>query len=285
MCSAALCRPLHSALRALAIALPVMGLFTGTIVAAAEVLAWLTDNPFDDVYALATICGLISWLFVAVFHFRQETLTFAFQDRDTFLGRLRGQLKDLGYCAKVSQADRQAFKPSFQALLLGGKIRLRLKDGAAQLDGPRLFLEILRKRLRVQNHLQKDLKIFWDATRRKNERLLKRAQIAMRVTGKAWQGVCQHITEVLRREGANLQCEVVIHAQSEEGIRERLVDGPIRDWLAEKGIGAIITKEPLGAPETGSKLDFSLGAAKDGAAPSLEDTALFIPENKEPVIS
>ena len=277
-----LCRPLRGALGVLAIALPVIGLFTAIILPAASVLAWLTDSPFDDAYALATICGLITWLFVAVFHFRQETLVLPLHNRQAFLGRLRAQLKALGYCVKVQQSDRQVFKPSFQALLLGGRIRLRIKGESAQLDGPRMFLEILRKRLRVQNHLEKDLKIFWDAKRRQNERLLKRAQITLHVTGKQWQGVYRQITEVLQREGATVQCDVVLRAQSDEGIRERVIESLVRDWLAEKDIPADITKERLGGSETGSKLDFSLSLSKSGLAFCLADTAFMAPAPGEP---
>jgi hypothetical protein len=271
----AFCKPLRGVFRVLAIALPVMGLFTGIIVGAAGALAWLTDSSFDHAYALATICGLIAWLFMAVFHFRQETLILPVQNRQAFLGRLRAQLKALGYCVKVRQSERQAFKPSFQALLLGGKIRLRLTEGSAHLDGPRLFLEILRKRLRVQNHLDKDLKVFWEAKRRQNERLVVWAQIAMRVTGKSWQGVCRHITEVLEREGAKVQCEVSLRAHSDEGIRERLLDGLIHQWLLQKDIPVIITKERLDVPDTGSKVHFSLAAKDSVHDVCLGDTAVM----------
>jgi hypothetical protein len=258
----AFCKPVRGVFRVLAIALPVMGLFTGIIVGAAGVLAWWTGSPFDHAYALASPCSLIAWLFVAAIHFRQEKLVLPVQDRQAFLGRLRAQLKALGYCVKVRQSEQQAFKPSFQALLLGGKIRLHLTEGSAYLDGPRMFLEILRKRLRVQNHLDKDLKVFWDAKRRQNERLLVRTHIAMRVTGKAWQGVCRKITETLQREGADVQCEISLRAHCDEGIRERLVDGMIREWLLQKDIPVVITKERLEMPDTGSKVDFSL-ASKD----------------------
>jgi hypothetical protein len=265
--------PLRSVLGVLAIALPVMGLLTGAIVSAAGVLAWLTDSSFEYAYFLATLCALIAFLFVAVFHFRQEKLVLPVQDRPAFLGRLRAQLKALGYCAKVRQSERQVFKPSFQALLLGGKVRLRLTADTAYLDGPRMFLEILRKRLRVQNHLEKDLRVFWDAKRRQNERLLVRAQIAMRVTGKPWQGVCRRITEVLQREGADVQCEVVLRAHSADGIRDRLLDGLIREWLIQKDIPVTMTRERLDTVDTGSRFEFALAAAKEKLAGCLADTA------------
>lgn len=282
MRSSALCKPLGSVLRVLAISLPVMGIFTGTILTAAGVLAWLSDSPLssESTLSLATICGLVAWLFVAVFHFRQETLSFSFQDRQAFLGRLRSQLKDLGYWAKVRESDRQVFKPSFQALLFGGKIRLRIEGASASLSGPKLFLEILRKRLRVQNHLEKDLKIFWDARRRQNERLLKRAQIAMRVTGKQWQGVCRQITELLQREGAEVQCEVILRAESEEGIRERMVDGLVRELLTQSDIPVVITKERIGGLESGSNPDILLGAGRDNLAACMADTAVLVSGQK-----
>jgi hypothetical protein len=279
---AALCRPLRSALRVLAVALPVMGLFTTIVMPAAGLLAWWSDSSFGNAYALATICGLVAWLFVAVFHFRQETLIFPIQNRQAFLGRLRAQLKALGYCVKVRQNERQVFKPAFQALLLGGRIRLRIKGDFAQLDGPRMFLEILRKRLRVQNHLEKDLKIFWDAKRRHNERLLRRAQITLHVTGKPWQSVCRQIIEALQREGAAVQCDVILRAHSEEGIREHVVEDLVRAWLVEKDIPTDITKERLGGLETGSKFDFLLSPTKSSVAICLEDTQVMVPAVREP---
>ncbi len=278
---AAQCRPVRSALRVLVVALPVMGLFTVIVMPAAGLLAWWTESSLGHAYAVATICELVAWLFVAVFHFRQETLILPVQDRQAFLGRLRAQLKALGYCVKVRQNERQVFKPTFQSLLLGGKIRLQIKDDSAHLDGPRMFLEILRKRLRVQNHLEKDLKIFWDAKRRQNERLLKRAQITLHVNGKQWQGVLRQITEVFQREGAALQCDVILRAHSEDGIRERMIEGPIREWLIEKDIPADITKERLGGPETGSKLDFVISPPKSNLTLCLADTVLMAPVDGE----
>jgi hypothetical protein len=261
----------------LAIALPVMGLFVAIVMPAAGLLAWWTDSSLSQAYALASICGLVTWLFVAVFHFRQETLVLPMQNRQAFLGRLRAQLKALGYCVKVRQNERQVFKPAFQALLLGGRIRLRIKNDTAYVDGPRMFLEILRKRLRVQNHLEKDLKIFWDAKRRNNDRLLKRVQLTLHVTGKPWQAVYRQISDVLQREGAAVQCDVILRAHNEDGIHERVIEGTVREWLTEKDIPADITKERLGAPETGSKLDFAVSMPKSTLAVCLEDTAVMAP--------
>jgi hypothetical protein len=246
-----------------------MGLFTGTILFAAGLLAWLGDTSITNTSTLwlGMTCGLIGWLFIAVFHVRHETLILPFQDRQAFLGRLRSQLKELGYHGRVRDAEVQVFWPSFHSLLLGGKIRLRLEDGTAHLDGPKVFLEILRQRLRVQNHLDKDLKIFWDARRRRDERLLKRVQISMRVSGNQWQGVCRQITQILAREGAEVHCEVILGARSDDGIRERTVEHLIREWLSQKSISAVITKERF--PGTDSSVDFCL------KPPSLADTSIL----------
>jgi len=266
--------------RVLAISLPIMAVFTTTILVAAGVLAWLTDTSITTPYTLwlATICGLIAWLFIAVFHVRKEKLTLSFQDRHAFLGRLRSQLKDLGYCVRVRESDLQVFRPAFDAALVGGKIRLRVEDGSAYLDGPKMFLEILRKRLRVQNHLDKDLKTFWDAQRRRNERLLRRAQITMQVSGKQWQSVCRQITQVLVQEGAEVQCEVKLMAQSEDGIRERTVEGLIREWLAQKNIPVVITKEHVPGREDGPNLDSNPSIEPKCMAVSVEPTAVLTAE-------
>ena len=127
----------------------------------------------------------------------------------------------------------------------------------------------------MQNHLEKDLKTFWEAKRRQNERLLLR-QIVMRVTGKPWQGVCRQITDALQREGADVQCEVVLRAHSEDGIRERLLDGLIREWLIQKDIPVTMTRERLDILDSGSKLDFTLAAAKEKLAGCLADTSVMV---------
>jgi hypothetical protein len=238
-------KALRGVLRVLAISLPVLLTFMGTVLGAALVLAWLRDTPAGspETLGLATVCGLIVWLFIAVFHVRQETLTLSFQDRHVFLGKLRSQLKDLGYDARINEADRQVFRPTFQALLLGGKIRLRVEQGSAQLAGPKLSLEIVRKRLRIQNHLENDLRTFWEAKRRREERLLKRVRITMRVSGRQWQSACDQIAGTLAREGAQVVCEVSVVAQNEAGISDQRVEELIRASLAREDIQAVIHKE------------------------------------------
>jgi hypothetical protein len=158
--------------RVLAISIPVLLVFAATVLVAALGLAWL-GNPelgSPDTFGPATVCGLIAWLFFAVFHVKHETLTLPVQDQHAFLVRLRAQLKDLGYDARRSEGERQVFRPAFHALLFGGKIRVRVEAGEAHVSGPKLSLENLRKRLRVQSHLANDLKTFWHAKRRNKGR-------------------------------------------------------------------------------------------------------------------
>jgi hypothetical protein len=240
---------LRSTLRVLLFALAVLSALAVTVLAAAVVLAWACDQAVADPDTLsrATICALIGWLFVAVFHVKHETFTVSFGNRHAFLGRLRAQLKDLGYDARRMQGERQLFRPAFHALLFGGIIRVRVEGRFAHLAGPKLSLERLRKRLRVQNHLENDLKAFWDARRRRNERRLKRVQISLRLSNSQGQGACRDLVEALAREGADVLCDVNLLAQCEEGIRESTVDGLIREWLSRPDVRAVVHKEHVPA--------------------------------------
>jgi hypothetical protein len=266
--AARLTRALRAVLRVLAICLPVLAAFAGTVLLYDALLGWAWDMPptsWEPLW-LATVCGLITWLFIAAFHGKYETLTVTFADRNAFLGKLRAQLKDLGYDVRRSEADRQVFRPTFQALLFGGTIRVRFEEEAARLAGPKFSLELLRKRMRVLNHLEKDRKAFWDAHVRRNERLLNRVEISMRVTSKQWLDVYREVAQVLVREGAEVVFDVNLLAQSETGIRERTVEALIRDWVARENISALIRKERLSTRQPGAAED----SRTDGLSPSLE---------------
>ena len=46
---------------------------------------------------LGVLCGLVVWLFVAVFHLKREPLLLSFTDREAFVEHLGGELVELGY--------------------------------------------------------------------------------------------------------------------------------------------------------------------------------------------
>jgi hypothetical protein len=272
--SARLTKALRGVLRVLAICLPVLAAFAGTVLLFDAVLAWAWDVPLDsgEPLWLATVCGLITWLFIAAFHGKYETFTVTFVDRGVFLGKLRAQLKDLGYDVRRSEDNRQVFRPTFQAMLFGGTIRVCFEEAAAKLAGPRFSIDLIRKRLRVANHLENDRKAFWDAQVRRNERLLSRVEISMRLTPKQWLDVYREVAQALVRDGADVLLDVNLVGQSESGIRERTVDGLIRDWLARENIAAVIRKERLSSRANGSPDD----SRTDGLSPVLENSSPWL---------
>jgi hypothetical protein len=243
---------IRAALRVTAISLPVLAAFAATVLPAAAAQALVCDPPLGSAenVCLATVCALIAWLFLAAFHVKHESFAVSFHDRHGFLAQLRTQLKELGYVARRREVDRQVFRPAFQAFLFGGTIRVRVKDRTAYVSGPKLSLEILRKRLRMHNHLRNDMRTFWDAQRRRGGQVLKRVQITMRVNGPQGQAVYNDIAAVLAREGAEVLCDVSLLAQSDSGFPDSTVDVLIRDCLAREKIPAVIRKEHLHPQDT-----------------------------------
>jgi hypothetical protein len=101
------------------------------------------------------VCELIAGPFVAVFHIRKETIRPPASRRDAF-DWVETHLGEQGYGAREETADRLVFRPSFRSLLFGAAVEVRLADGVATITGPSVYLEMLRHRMRVQNHLDRD---------------------------------------------------------------------------------------------------------------------------------
>lgn len=60
-------------------------------------------------------------------------------------------------------------------------MQVELSDTSARLLGPKVYLEILRRRLRVEHHLDKLQQSFLDHKRREGEQLLRRVQVCLQV--------------------------------------------------------------------------------------------------------
>jgi len=198
------------------------------------------------------VCGLLTWLIIAAFHFKKETMSFPVHDRQVFIDRLKAQLEALGYEITLATEDQLTSKPSFQSLLVGSGIQAQINDDSACVVGPKMYLELLRRRLRFESHLDRVQRTFLDAKRREGERLLRRVQISLRVPGETWPEVYRKIIAVLSREDAEVYCDINVLAQSEHGIRDSMIELGVREWLRQQNIKAEIHKELLhtGEPET-----------------------------------
>ncbi len=139
-------------LRVLGLALAALSLFGLTAFLCACVISWLGLPHAGP--PLGTTCAAIVWLFVVVFHFRREKLVLPFGDRGYFLRQLQGELADLGYEPASEANGRWIFRPGFLAFLVGGSVRIHLADGCLRLIGPKLCLERIHKRLRLNNHVR-----------------------------------------------------------------------------------------------------------------------------------
>ena len=246
------CFPLLAmALRVIALALPVIVVFGSTALGGAALVAWINDTPLSraDNLCLGILCGLLVWLFAAAIHIRWECICLPVRDREMWIATLIEQLHDLGYRAERRRDNTLVFEPRFQALLFGGVIRVRLRLDAAIITGPRMYLELLRQRLRMETYLAKEQKALHDSRVLRLERRVRQVEIAVQVPHEHWLDVHAAVLAPLAREGADVVCHVHVLARGPAGIRETLIDGPIRRAFQRRGLHADIDKQPLSAPE------------------------------------
>jgi hypothetical protein len=230
----------------LALCLPMLIAFATVIIPIACTLAWYHGtNPLsNENLPPAVICGLIASLFVVVFHVKRETTLVPFKNRQDFLAACRVVLKDLGYEVAVRPDDHLVSWPSFRALLLGGRIHIQPLVSEGRITGPKVFVEILRSRLRLHSHITGVEQTLRDSrTLRLVDRRLKRIQMSLRPTPAQWEEVGQAVVQKLVDEGAEVFCEIHLMAQSDEGIRESVLEGPIREWLQQEHIHAEVHKD------------------------------------------
>ncbi|HYT93223.1 MAG TPA: hypothetical protein VEL76_31180 [Gemmataceae bacterium] len=230
--------------RILLLVLPVLLVFAGTVLLSALALSWIRDVPLGarDNLLLGIICGLIVWLFLAIFHIRKETIQLPVSDPATFWGNLVPLLEELGYEVKSPGAGRLVSWPAFGSFLVGGRLQVEVADGTAQVTGPKMFVEILRSRLRLLSYIARAQQGGRDA-RCPGGRLLKRVAIRVRVDGLEGLAVHEEIVQALVDEGAEVLAELHLFAQSEEGIREETVDLEIRERLKQRGLTVEVRKD------------------------------------------
>jgi hypothetical protein len=224
--------------RVAALTLSVLAALAGSTLLIALPLAWATSaDVIEPGHLLAgTVCGLAVWLSLTYFHLKRQTLSVPFHDRDAFASRLTSQLQDLGYEVCRPRPDQLVSRPTFWSLLLGGGLQVRLLAEAAQITGPKLFVTILKRRLRVAAHLDRVHQAFQAARQRLNERLLKRVQISLRFAPDQWTAVAAQVVDLLRLSGADVLCDLHLLVGNDTGVPEGLIDGPIRDWLQKHAL-------------------------------------------------
>jgi hypothetical protein len=240
-------RPVWNTLRILFLATVIPVALVGLVYAVALLVAWYRGEPGPTTAGAVAgaICALAVLLFVIVFHFRRETVVLPVEDRRAFLRRLGGQLEEMGYRVSLTGAGRLVGRPAFHSLLFGGLIEVRLGDERASLSGPKVYLEVLRRRLRVHNHLEQVPHALAAVRRRQGARLLRAVRLRLELPGELLPEVYHQLAGALTREGATLHCELCVHASSEKGLREPAFQAGVLDWLAEQQIPVELDKEPL----------------------------------------
>jgi hypothetical protein len=224
--------------------LPVLLIFAATVLPFALLLGYLrgASTELSDNLRLAILCGLVVWLFLAIFHIRTDTLRLPVADRRGFLCRVIPILEELGYEVTRNGDSNVVSRPGFRALLLGGAIRVQLEGDTARVTGPKVFIEILRRRMRLQSYIDRAQQPPREGRHRTAERLLKRVEVSIRVPGDQGAAAQAEIVGALAREGAKIVCELHVLALSEAGIRETALD-ELRDVLRQNGITADIRKD------------------------------------------
>ncbi len=235
--------------RILGLAVLFLIIFTGSAFLIVFLLAWFKGTHLLDGANLyiGIVCGLITWLFMAVFHLRKETITLPFFDQAAFLNQVETILIELGYELKAPAGESRKFKPTFRSFLLGGSIQIAIAGPCGKITGPKVCLEIIRKRMRIRNHLDNIPQAIQEGRRRQGERLLKRVQLTLRLTPKQWQDTYQQVIQPLANEGSVL-CDLNILAQNDTGIPDQVVELQVRPWLQAKGLAVEIHKTPLYEP-------------------------------------
>jgi hypothetical protein len=191
-----------NALRVISLSLVVLAIFALTVVVVAFLVALLQGTSLTDPWSinLGILCGLIVWLFVAIFHIRAETIYLPVRRRGGFLDSIQQHLEELGYHVEKAEKTRLVARPGFHSYLMGGGIAVELEEAAARVSGPKLSLEMLRKRVRMDTVVGKAQQAIRESQRRQGEKLLKRVAITLRVPLECWDELYTELIEVLVKE-------------------------------------------------------------------------------------
>ncbi len=237
---------LRKFLHVLTLCLPILIVFIAFVAPIACTLAWYHGtNPLTHENSLpAVICGLIASLFVVVFHVKKETTFVPFKNRQDFQAMCKVVLNDLGYEVAAKSDDVLVSWPSFRGLLLGGRIHIKSFASEGRIDRAQgIRGNSSQPATASQPYCRRRTNLRNTRGVRTAERRLKRIQISLRVAPSQWQEVGRSVVQKLADKGAEVICEMHLMAQCDGGIRESVIEGPIRDWLHREQIHAEIHKD------------------------------------------
>ena len=246
---------LRVGLRLVQLSLFALAVLLGTSFLFAIVLALFDEQGiFGSVnLLLGVVCGLIVWLFIAAIHLRRESLTVPAPQRERFLHDARLFLTEMGYQVTSRGPSHLSTQPRFQSLLFGGDVEVLVEGTQARLVGPKVCIELLRSRLRIQSHLAGVHRALREQ-HRFTETLIKRAELRLRVQPEQLEAVRTNIIEVLQEAG-QVVCELHLLVQSDAGVPESLLEFQVNQWLADQKIDSTLHKHfiqlhrPVGSGE------------------------------------
>ncbi len=243
--------PLGAALRVVLLSLSAAVVFSLTAFLNPASLFWLKTNasPIVGILMLGTLFVLIVWSGVVLLHSRRDSLTFLHDDREAVGLWLRRELEQLGYEGGAVHEGRTAFQTGITASLVRGAVHMTETPGVVVVWGPKAFIDILRKRLKVLHHLASVQQTIHETRVRQGRHLLRRVEIDLRVSAAQWQKIYDDVISVLTTQNADLVCEVHILAQKESGIPDATVEADIRERLRRQKIPVEIRKESRPATE------------------------------------
>jgi hypothetical protein len=229
--------------RFLLVSLLTFVLLIGTTLLISYVIAWLRNGEWNSpqYLSIGMVCGMIVWLFVAVFHLRRETQSMPFSQREQFIVKAKTVLQEMGYALCAQQPNVLTFRPRFHSYLSGGGIQLAVENREARLTGPKVSLDIFRRCFRMLNHVQR-VQLYLQEHRKFTDNVIKRVELRLRLGPDQFEGVRKNIIELLQQD-AKVVCELNLLVQSDKGIRENILEFQIREWLEQQGIEFDIHKD------------------------------------------
>lgn len=224
-------------------ALVVLGSATASFACIAAILAYMRGHELLDHenVGLSLVCTIIAWSFAVMFHLVKETVQLPVTQAGMFLANARRVLRELGYEIGHHTATSLTTRHAFRFLIFRRGIQISCGERQASITGPKLWVDVLRRRLRVQNFLVGSQTSAHDP-QRLSDLLLKRVQIRMRVQPDNLEEIARYVLDLLTQE-ADVVCEINLLANSAAGIHESMVENQIRPWLAEQEVSAEIHKD------------------------------------------
>lgn len=215
----------------------------GTTLSIAHLTAWLWDSSWDHPSCLITglVGGLVTWLFIAIFHLRRETRSMPFSQREQFVAKAKTVLSEMGYALTAQQIDALTFRPRFHSYLFGGGIHIALEPQEAKLTGPRVSLDIFRRCLRLMNHVHR-VQLYLKDHRKFTDNVLKRVELRLRLDPGQFEAVRDNVIDVLQKD-SEVVCEMNLLVSSDKGLSENTIEFQIREWLEQQGIDCEIHKD------------------------------------------